>query len=493
MQKILVIDDDRDMCLLLKRFLSKHGFEVEDASTSKKAIELLDATEYDLVMCDFRIDNMDGKTMLVKIKEKYPHMPVIIMTGYSDIKIAVEVMKLGAFDYVTKPLFPDEIIVTIRKALDTTETKVVPATPSPAAAPGEEKKEKKQGNVTISGQYIFGDSPAFRQILQQIELVGPTNYSVIIYGESGSGKEAIAQEIHKRSKRSHKPFIAIDCGALSKELAGSELFGHEKGAFTGALNQKIGSFELANGGTIFLDEIANLSYDIQVSLLRVVQERRMRRVGGTKDIELDVRIIIASNEPLWEASKKGKFREDLFHRFNEFSMTIPPLRDRKGDIMIFARHFLNLTNEELNKKVKGFSPEVEEIFQKYIWYGNLRELKNVVKRATLLTDGDYIEDRSLPFEIVNFNKLSFDAPAEPASTIPVNVAQPSAGSHAPSPGRTVLDETTLKAASIDAEYEMIIEALKQANFNKSKAAKLLNIDRKTLYNKMKQYQEFNNH
>jgi two-component system response regulator HydG len=492
MQKILVIDDDRDMCLLLRRFLSKHGFEVEEANTAKRATELLDAIHFDLVLCDFRLDNTDGKTMLVKIKEKYPNIPVIIITGYSDIKIAVEVMKLGAYDYVTKPLFPDEIIVTIRKALEKTETKTIPAQ-SPSVGPGEEKKEKKS-NITVSGQYIFGDSPSFRQIIQQIELVGPTNYSVIIYGESGSGKEAIAQEIHKRSKRNHKPFVAIDCGALSRELAGSELFGHEKGAFTGALNQKTGSFELANGGTIFLDEIANLSYDIQVSLLRVVQERRMRRVGGTKDIELDVRIIIASNEPLWEVSKKGKFREDLFHRFNEFSMTIPPLRERKEDIMVFPRHFLQLTNEELNKKVKGFSPEVEEIFRTYIWYGNLRELKNVVKRATLLTDGDYIEDRSLPFEIVNFNKLSFDNNTEPAAVsqvaaTPIAVAAPALSS----PGRTVLDETTLKAASIDAEYEMIIEALKQANFNKSKAAKLLNIDRKTLYNKMKQYQEFNNH
>ena len=214
----------------------------------------------------------------------------------------------------------------------------------------------------------------------------------------------------------------------------------------------------------------------------------MRRVGGTKDIDLDVRIIIASNEPLWEASKKGKFREDLFHRFNEFSMTIPPLRDRKEDIMVFARHFLQLTNEELNKRIKGFSQEVEDIFRNYVWYGNLRELKNVVKRATLLTDSDYIEDRSLPFEITNFNKLSFDTSGEPAASV---IAQPSITTS--SPGRTVLDETTLKAASIDAEYEMIIEALKQANFNKSKAAKLLNIDRKTLYNKMKQYQEFNNH
>lgn len=498
MQKILVIDDDRDMCLLLRRFLSKHGFEVEEANTAKKAIELLDTTEYNLVLCDFRLDNTDGKTMLVKIKERYPHMPVIIITGYSDIKIAVEVMKLGAYDYVTKPLFPDEIILTIRKALEAPAPKAaVNGSPAVAAAQpvteNGDRKEKKS-NIIISGQYIFGDSTPFKSILQQIELVGPTNYSVIIYGESGSGKEAIAQEIHKRSKRNTKPFIAIDCGALSRELAGSELFGHEKGAFTGALNQKVGSFELANGGTIFLDEIANLSYDIQVSLLRVVQERRMRRVGGTKDIDLDVRIIIASNEPLWEASKKGKFREDLFHRFNEFSMTIPPLRDRKEDIMTFARHFLTLTNEELGKKVKGFSPEVEDIFQKYVWYGNLRELKNVVKRATLLTDGDYIEDRSLPFEIVNFNKLSFDTPGtaspEPATQAPV--VQATNGHHT-APTRTVLDETTLKAASIDAEYEMIIEALKQANFNKSKAAKLLNIDRKTLYNKMKQYQEFNNH
>ncbi|HUR11906.1 MAG TPA: sigma-54 dependent transcriptional regulator [Flavitalea sp.] len=487
MQKILVIDDDRDMCLLLKRFLSKHGFDVLEANTSKRATELLESTEFELVLCDFRLDGTDGKTMLIKIKEKFPQLPVIIITGYSDIKIAVEVMKLGAYDYITKPLFPDEIILTIRKALDKTDNKPA-ATNGPLTAPGDDKKEKKS-NIIISGQYIFGDSTSFRQIMQQIELVAPTNYSVIIYGESGSGKEAVAQEIHKRSKRSHQPFVAIDCGALSKELAGSELFGHEKGAFTGALNTKTGSFELANGGTIFLDEIANLSYDIQVSLLRVVQERRMRRVGGVKDIDLDVRIIIASNEPLWEASKKGKFREDLFHRFNEFSMTIPPLRERKEDIMVFAKHFLHLTNEELNKRVKGFSPEVEQIFRNYIWYGNLRELKNVVKRSTLLTDGEYIEDRALPFEISNFSKLSFDTNSEPAASTAPSLPV----SNTPVFSRTVLDETTLKAASIDAEYEMIIEALKQANFNKSKAAKLLNIDRKTLYNKMKQYQEFNNH
>jgi two-component system response regulator HydG len=279
--------------------------------------------------------------------------------------------------------------------------------------------------ILHSGEYIFGDTATFKQLLQQIDLVGPTNYTVIIYGESGSGKEAIAQEIHKRSKRKNRPFVAIDCGALSKELAGSELFGHEKGSFTGALNQKTGSFEIANGGTIFLDEVANLGYDIQVSLLRVVQERKMRRVGGTKDIELDVRIIVASNEKLWDSAKKGKFREDLFHRFNEFSIDVPPLRNRPEDIMLFANHFLQVTNAELGKRLKRFSPEVEAIFRSYVWYGNLRELKNVIKRATLLSDGDQIEATSLPFEISHYNKLQFDKAPEPAAVnqVPNNTVE----------------------------------------------------------------------
>lgn len=491
MQKILIIDDDRDMCLLLKRFLTRHGFEVLEAYSGKKALELLETVEPDLAMCDFRLEDMEGNVLLGKIKEKYPHVPVIIITGYSDIKIAVEVMKMGAYDYITKPLFPDEILVTIKKALETGSKEQLPGVAvkkdsAPVAAPPAPARDKGP-TVIHSGEYIFGDTPTFKQILQQIDLVGPTNYTVIIYGESGSGKEAIAQEIHKRSKRKNKPFVAIDCGALSKELAGSELFGHEKGSFTGALNQKTGSFEIANGGTIFLDEVANLGYDIQVSLLRVVQERKMRRVGGTKDIELDVRIIVASNEKLWDSAKKGKFREDLFHRFNEFSIDVPPLRQRSEDIMLFANHFLQTTNQELGKNVKRFSPEVESIFKSYVWYGNLRELKNVIKRATLLSDGDQIEATSLPFEISHYNKLQFDKTPEPAavqhvsSTIEDVVETPRA-----------VSETTLKGASIDAEYEMILRALKKVNFNKSKAAKLLNIDRKTLYNKMKQYQEFNN-
>jgi two-component system, NtrC family, response regulator HydG len=267
------------------------------------------------------------------------------------------------------------------------------------------------------------------------------------------------------------------------------------------LNQKIGSLEIANGGTVFLDEIGNLSYDIQVSLLRVVQERKMRRVGGTKDIDLDIRIIVASNEKLWDIARKGKFREDLYHRFNEFSIVVPPLRERKDDILVFARHFLQQTNKELEKNVKGFSKEVEDIFRSYIWYGNLRELKNVIKRATLLAEGPFIEAHTLPFEISNFTRLQFDETpdtpylqAEPKQTIPTPpIPSPITEAEIPRPHpHHSHSELSLKNASIDAEYETIIEALKKSNFNKSKAAKLLNIDRKTLYNKMKQYQEFNN-
>jgi two-component system response regulator HydG len=480
MQKILVVDDDNDMCLLLTRFLTRNGYEVANANSGKAAIEWLKKNKPDLVLCDFRLDDMTGVELLGKIKETHPQASVIIITGYSDVKDAVEVMKLGAYDYVTKPLFPDEILLTIRKALsEEPKANNTAKQANGAVVPAASAKSK----TTYGNQYIAGDSPEFANIVKQIDLVAPTNFSVIIYGESGSGKEEIAQQIHRRSKRANKPFVAIDCGSLSKELAGSELFGHEKGAFTGALNQKIGSLEVANEGTIFLDEIGNLSYDIQVSLLRVVQERKIRRVGGNKDIEIDVRIIIASNEKLWDAARAGKFREDLYHRFNEFSIDVPSLRERKQDIMLFANHFLRLTNTELGKDVKGFTKEVEDVLVNYIWYGNLRELKNVIKRATLLTDGDLVEAKSLPFEINNFYKLQFDSPSSKATK--TENEQPVAAS------AQIPYENKLKSANLDAEYEVILDALKQSNFNKSKAAKLLSVDRKTLYNKMRQFKEFN--
>ena len=503
MKKLLIIDDDLDMCLLLERFFTRHQFEVKLTHSGKKGLEELERNRPDAILCDFRLGDTDGKELLIQIKQITPEVPVIIITGYSEIKMAVEVMKHGAYDYVTKPLFPEEILITIKSAIASASGGSLPE-PSVAGTPRTKMASPSATKIDKNAKYIFGESKEFKDILRQMDLVAPTNYSVIISGESGSGKEAIAQEIHARSKRNRAPFIAIDCGALSKELAASELFGHEKGSFTGALNQKIGSLELANGGTVFLDEIANLSYDAQVSLLRVVQERKLRRVGGNKDIDLDIRIIVASNEQLWDAAKIGRFREDLYYRFNEFNITVPPLRERRNDIMTFAHFFLNKSNAELDKDVKGFSPEVEQIFRTYKWPGNLRELKNVVKRSALLSSDEIIDVTTLPFELVNHKRLMFDTIAtEEDSKRPDNEQEPapakynedmletSASTTTPVEELNKLNKHTLKTVSIDAEYEMIVDALKKANFNKSKAAKLLNVDRKTLYNKMKQYNEFN--
>lgn len=491
MPKILIVDDDKDMCLLLERFLRKKNFEVVVANSGKEALNVLFRNNVHLVLCDYKLEDVTGAELLTSIRKEYGDLPVIIITAYSDIKTAVDAMKKGAFDYVTKPLFPDEILLTIEKAL---KSAGAPATVNGVGIDSAKVQEMQGATIKekpielSSDRFVAGKSPLFKNILEQIRRVAPTDYSVIIYGESGSGKEVMANEIHQQSRRAKAPFVAVDCGALSKELAGSELFGHEKGAFTGALNQKTGIFEVANGGTVFLDEIANLSYDIQVSLLRAVQERKIRRVGGTKDIDFDVRIIVASNEELWEAAKKGKFREDLFHRFNEFSIKIPPLRERREDVLLFAGHFLNQANEELNKKIKGFSPEVEEIFRNYVWHGNLRELKNVIKRTSLLTDSDMIEVTALPFEIINYSKLNF----EEEEVVEAKDSKMSEVAEILPKREESLGEHSLKDAAADAEYLTILKALKEVNFNKSKAARLLNVDRKTLYNKIKQFDENNN-
>ncbi len=452
-EKIAIIDDDRDICLVLERFLSKHDYEVQTAENGLKGLKLIRDFNPDLLLTDFKLGDINGAELLERVKKTNPDLPVIIITGYTDIKVAINVMKQGAFDYVTKPLFPDEILLCIKNALAAN-------TPKVATTATAHKSPKK---------YLFGQSPASQNLVKQMNLVAPTSFSVIIYGESGAGKEAIAREIHQKSSRASGPFIPMDCGAISKELAGSELFGHEKGAFTGALNQKIGHFELANGGTLFLDEVANLSYEVQVSLLRVVQERKVKRIGGTAEIPLDVRIIVASNEKLPDAIKKGKFREDLYYRFNEFTLEVPPLRERQEDILPFAQLFLEQTNGELGKTILGFSAEVQMYFKSYPWYGNLRELHNVIKRATLLCETDYIESPALPFEIVNHAKLMF---TEKPSLDEVMNNEPT-------------KKVDLRMAAYEAEYDLILEALKKVNFNKSKAAELLQVDRKTLYNKMR--------
>ncbi len=485
MKKIVVVDDEADICFLLKRFLSKNDFIVETAQNGKDGLALIESISPDLVMTDFRLGDITGTELLTTIKSKRPNVPVLIITGYSDIKVAVNVMKLGAYDYITKPLFPDEILVTVKKAIADAEASeneeqqyIAPAS---SDGNGEPTKPTRKSQPRTRAGYVMGSSDVSDNLFRQVDLVAPTNFSVIIYGESGSGKEAIAQEIHNRSKRKDMPFVAMDCGAISKELAGSELFGHEKGSFTGALQTKIGHFELANGGTLFLDEVSNLSYEIQVALLRVVQERKMRRIGGSKEIDLDVRIIVASNERLLDSARNGKFREDLYYRFNEFTIEVPALRNRKDDLMLFAGAFLETTNVELGKNVKGFSEEVKNDFLNYSWPGNLRELKNVIKRATLLSDGELIEEKALPFEIVNYKRLKDldDEPAPAASSGAASLLSDSAEGDDTKP--------SLKTVANEAEYDMIMQVLRDVNFNKSKAARLLNIDRKTLYNKMKQF------
>ena len=470
MAKILVIDDNIDICQLLERFLTKKGYDVETTISGKTGLEMVKKTFYDLIFCDFKLRDMEGRDVLMKVRETSPGTQVAIITGYADVKIAVEVIKNGAFDYVTKPLIPDEIINLIERAL--ASSKASKSNTNKFTKATKLKNEKEAGAEKSSSKFLKGTGKESKKLYKEVALVAPTNLSVVIYGESGAGKENIARTIHEQSERAGKPFIAIDCGALTKELAGSELWGHEKGAFTGAMTDKAGQFELADGGTIFLDEISNLSYETQVGLLRLIQERKLRRIGGTKDKSIDVRILVASNEDLRQAVSEGKFREDLYFRFNEFSITVPPLRNRQGDIEAFAYHFLELSNDELNKKVFGFEQQVMDIFMEYPWPGNLREMRNVIRRATLLSDGGKISSAALPPEIVYARKFNFtESPSEGDSSQKSKPKLP----------------LNLKDAAAEAEAEVLRKVLEEVKYNRTQAAKQLGIDRKTLFNKMKQY------
>ena len=469
-KRILIIDDDFDMCTLLSRFLEKKGYTTEVAHNASKGLAKFNEFHFDIVLCDFRLGDKDGKEVLSKIKEAKPKTIVIIITGYSDIKTAVDVIKMGAFDYITKPLIPDEVINVIEKAMAApVSQKSEPSQKTSSQTPS----QKKIYELSSNNEYLIGHDTETAKIYRQIEMVAPTNYSVILYGESGTGKEVIAKTIHEASARKGKPFIAMDCGTLSKELSGSELFGHVKGAFTGAVTDKEGHFEMANGGTLFLDEVSNLPKDVQASLLRVIQERKYKRVGGTKEMDVDVRIIVASNENLQEAYQRGKFREDLYHRFNEFSINLPPLRKRKSDIPLFAQFFLDRTNNELQKNIEGYEEDVEEMFLNYAWPGNLREFRNVVRRAVLLTPSGKINSKVLPWEITQSPMQ-----ADYSNNITANSFAQNSG----------VKEVDLKDAAAKAEYETIMNVLKEVNFNKTKAAEILKIDRKTLYNKIKIYE-----
>lgn len=442
--KILVIDDDTSFCVMLKTFLQKKGYDVTNAFNAKEAEEAIRNQFFDVVLTDIRLPDSDGIQILKYIKETSFKTQVVLMTGYTDIKTAVSAMKMGAYDYVGKPINPDEILHTIEQALKKRLEK--------PEQPVTEKKEKKE---TSSSDFAFvkGGSSTSNQLHEYISLVSPTNMSVLIIGDSGTGKEYIAHTIHTQSKRKDKPFIPVDCGAIPKELASSEFFGHIKGSFTGAINDKTGHFEAANGGTLFLDEVGNLSYEVQIQLLRALQERKVKPVGSNHEVKVDIRVIAATNEDLSEAVKRGDFREDLYHRLNEFCIQAPKLSERKQDIMVFAHHFLALANDDLEKNIEGFDDEVIELFMNYDWPGNLREMKNTIKRSVLLT-----KSNSVPIDVL---------PQEMRSAIE--------------------QENAIPYYSKENEESAIRSALEKAGFNKTKAAKLLNIDRKTLYNKLKLY------
>ena len=437
---ILIIDDDPYIINLLEKYFQREGYKVFTLFKGKPALKLLHKEVVDVALCDIRLPDINGTELLPFIRQISPDTAVVMMTAYAEIKAAVESIKAGAFDYVTKPIYPEEISNIIKQAI-----------------------QRRTGNqAKTDDMFITGESVKMLELIDQAKLVAPTEMSVLIQGETGSGKEYIARLIHKNSARKNKKFMAIDCGAIPRELAASELFGHVKGSFTGAISDKAGYFEQANGGTIFLDEIGNLPYETQTKLLRAIQQKVITRVGDSKTIDVDVRIICASNSDLLVASGDGCFREDLYHRINEFKVELPPLRDRGDDILIFAKHFLEEANHELNKEVKGLDDEVVAVFRNHPWYGNLRELRNVIKRSVLITRSDVVALNSLPEELRGIQKTASDVVEKTATTL------------------------DLKTTAIEAEKLVIERALQQANYNKTLAAKMLNIDRKTLYNKLSQ-------
>ena len=437
MLSILIVEDDITFSLMLTTWLGKKGFVVRSSSSVSDAKRRLGEEAFDLVISDLRLPDSDGIDLLKWLKNTHPSLPLIMMTSYAEIQTAVQAMKLGAADYIAKPLNPDELLGKIREL-----------------AHVEEKAPTRVPVSSAPDLYIEGQSQAARQLYEHVRLVAPTDMSVLVTGASGTGKEYIARRIHEQSNRSKAPFVAVDCGAIPKELAASEFFGHVKGSFTGAIENKTGAFVAAQGGTIFLDEIGNLTYEVQVQLLRALQERKVKPIGSNQEIAINVRLISATNENLRQAIEKGDFREDLYHRINEFTIRIPDLKERKEDLLLFANHFLDLANSELRKDIIGFDNDTMQLFQSYSWPGNLRQMKNVIKYATLLATGRYITRKELPEELTE----------------------------------NLSSHTNIQLKNVEHERDLIRKALQECGNNKTRAAQLLGIDRKTLYNKLKIYQ-----
>lgn len=441
MPRILIIEDDTTFNNMLFHFLKRNDYEVEQAFSSNEGLQKVDKNTFDLILSDLRLPDLDGISMLTTLKEKGNTTPFVLMTAYADVKTAVKAIKMGAADYISKPFVPEEALLILKKILTIEKTTIF------------QKKTAIKKNKPDDAGYYWGKSTASIQLRKHIDLVAPTTLSILITGENGTGKEVVAKTIHQNSTRNAGPFIAVDCGAIPKDIGSSEFFGHVKGSFTGAINDKIGCFEAANNGTLFLDEIGNLSYENQILLLRAIQERKIKRIGSNKEIDIDIRILTATNENLKLAVEEGRFREDLFHRINEFSIAIPALRERQEDIETFAHLFLEKASIQLHKEVTKIANDALLLLLKHKWPGNIRELQNTIKRATLLSEKDTLQTDALPEEI-----------------------------------KQERNETTeIVGLKNKSEKSAIKDALNLANGNKSRAAEILGMARKTLYNKIKQY------
>lgn len=473
MKQILIVEDDLAFGTMLQTWLKKKGFDVEKVTNVGAAARWLTeggADSVNLILSDLRLPDHDGLFLLTWMRKRNIVAPFIVMTHYAEVQNAVLAMKSGAADYIAKPVQPDILLQKINDALQAASA-ATPVSQTMSAASTSVSSHSSHTSASVSStnaaasdttanasdsasvpKYLEGRSEASRQLYDYVRLVAPTPMSVLILGASGTGKEYVARRIHELSARKDKPFFALDCGAIPKDVAASEFFGHKKGAFTGADADKRGAFEVANGGTLFLDEVGNLSYDVQVQLLRALQERRIRPVGGDRELKVDIRLVCATNENLEQAVAEGRFREDLYHRINEFTIYMPQLRERGNDIFLFADLFIRQANAELQRQVDGLDAAAAELLVQHSWPGNLRELNNVMKRAVLLARGRQITAAEL---------------------------QQAMGPVRQNAVHTLYDEAD--------ERQRIEEALRQTGGNKAKAARLLGIDRKTIYNKMEKW------
>lgn len=449
---ILIVDDDNGHRLMLEALINKWGYAVTCAINGAEAVEKIEEGPYDVVLMDIRMPDMDGITALKGIKAHNPAVPVVLMTAYSAVETAVDALKSGAYDYLIKPLDFDVLKLTLSRTLEHSQLKT-------------ENRQLKERSERL----IIGNSAAMRPMLDMVETVAPSEATVLITGKSGTGKELVARSIHLCSQRKNGPWVAVNCAALTESLLESELFGHEKGAFTGADKRREGRFLQASGGTLFLDEIGEISLQMQVKLLRALQQREIQRVGSDETLTVDVRIVAATNRDLLTEIQEGRFREDLYYRLNVVSIHVPSLNERREDIPLLAQHFLNIYGLRNRKEIKGFTPQAMEMMIRYDWPGNVRELENAIERAVVLLFGNFISERELPQAVIQ----AYRPETAPCPAIPFLPSPPSA----PAP-------STLE----DMERSFILQTLKDAGDNKSETAKRLGISRKTLHTKLKQYE-----